>query len=213
MFWLTLVLGIIMGLLSRSLIRQLLQKCLPRILDRHFDLVLIILLGIISGVSVVKYRQEEARKAALARELDVLRSKADQATFAPFSDESRNQVKARLENIRKRFGPSLPVITISADSGNQNRVKIADEMGALLRASGFDVKVRSSQLFSQSREPIKAIFRPEDRQLIQEILMAFESVLHATVGTQEVGNRPGDEVVVLIQGEPKFTPEGIKIFE
>ena len=104
-------------------------------------------------------------------------------------------------------------MTISADGGNQNRVKIADEMGNFLHASGFEVKVRSSQLLSQSREPIKAIFRPRDRQLVEAMLMAFEPMLQATVGTQEVANRPGDEIVVLILGEPRFTPEGIKVFE
>lgn len=64
-------------------------------------------------------------------------------------------------------------------SENQNRLKIADEMDGLLRASGFEVNVLVSQLFSPSREPIQAIFRPEDRQLVEAVLVAFKPMLQA----------------------------------
>ena len=86
-------------------------------------------------------------------------------------------------------------------------------MADLLRASGFEVKVLDSQLFDPSRKSIKAIFRPKDWQLVEAILMAFKPMLHANVGVQEVPGRPGDEIVILIMGEPVFTPEGIKVFE
>ena len=213
MFWLTLALGIIMGLLSRGLIRRCLQRRFSGLLDWHIDVVLIVLLVAVSFISVVKYRQEEAKKAALVHELNELRRIANQTTFARFGDKLRSQIQTNLEQVRRQFDTALPMITISADGGNQNRVKIADEMGDLLRSAGFVAKVRSSQLIGQSREPIGIIYRPQDRELARAVLMAFEPGLRANIGTQEVQNRPGDEIVVLIRGEPKFTPEGIKVFE
>ncbi|MBI3321978.1 MAG: hypothetical protein HYZ91_06910 [Candidatus Omnitrophica bacterium] len=132
--------------------------------------------------------------------------------FKTVSDPIRQVVHDNLERVRNQFAPPFPMVTISADSGNQSRVKIADEMSDLLRAAGFEVKVLTSHIVSPARQPIKAIFRPKDRQLVEAMLMAFEPMLHATVGVQEVAGRPGDEIVILIEGEPRFTPEGIKVF-
>ena len=103
MFWLTLALGIITGLLSRGLIRRFLQKYNPRLLDWHFDVVLIVLLIVLSVISVVKNRQEEAKKAALFQELSELRTKANQTTFAPFGENTRNQIRANLGKVRAQF--------------------------------------------------------------------------------------------------------------
>ncbi len=150
---------------------------------------------------------------ARPEEIESMRQLATASIFKTANGPLRKMVHDNLERVRKLFASPLPMVTISADKANPSRLKIADEMGDLLRASGFEVKVRGGALFSESREPIKVIFRPKDRKLSEAMLMAFEPILHANVGAQEVVNRPGDEIVVLIMGEPRFTPEGIKVFE
>ena len=150
---------------------------------------------------------------ARPEEIGSLRRLATASIFKTADDPLRKMVSDNLERIRKASRTSLPTVTISADQANPNRLRIADEMGELLRTSGFEVKVLGGTLYSASQEPIRVIFRPKDRELAEAILMAFEPILHANVGAQEVVNRPGDEILVLIKGEPKFTPEGIKVFE
>lgn len=150
---------------------------------------------------------------ARPEEIESVRQMATASIFKTASDPLREMVHNNLERVREQFASPLPMVTISADKANPNRLKIADEMGELLRASGFEVKVRGSRIDSESREPIKVIFRPKDRKLAEAMLMAFNPILNANVGAQEVANRPGDEIVVLIMGEPRFTPEGVKAFE
>ena len=97
MFWLILILGIITGLLSRSLVRRFLQKLVPKISDGQFDLLLVILLFLISLLSVVKYRGEEAKKKVMLTEMAHLRTRADGL-------ESKTQTTSQLPDGRSLFG-------------------------------------------------------------------------------------------------------------
>lgn len=86
-----------MGLLSRSLIRKFLQRFFPRIADWQFDVLLIIMLLMVSGLSVVKYRSEETRKRAMLKEMADVRDKANDL-------ENRTQEIGRLPDGRSRVG-------------------------------------------------------------------------------------------------------------
>jgi hypothetical protein len=142
-----------------------------------------------------------------------VRRLATQSIFKPVSDPLRTTTHANLERVRQQFASSLPKITISADEGNQKRLKIADEMGDLLRTSGFEVRVRYPNIYTQTREPIKVGFHPKHRQFVEAVLMAFEPMLRATVALKEVPDGNGESITISIFGESTFTPEGIKVFE
>ena len=86
-----------MGLLSRSVIRKLLQKVFPKLADSQFEVLLIIILFIVSGLSVVKYRSEEAKKMAMLNEVADLRDKANDL-------ENKTQEVSRLPDGRALFG-------------------------------------------------------------------------------------------------------------
>ena len=132
--------------------------------------------------------------------------------YKPISDSLRQRLETGLRDIQKRFVDSAPQVTISVTQGNQDRTNVADELGELLRSTGFQVKVRYSVIFSPDRVPIKVIFHPRYRGFVESMFKALAPLLRTTITLQQVGGRVGEEVSILIMGDPTFTSEGSVVF-
>lgn len=128
--------------------------------------------------------------------------------YKPISSSLRQRLEIDLRDVQKKFVDSAPQITISVSQGNQNRTNVADKLGELLHSAGFQVKVRYSVIFSPDRVPIKIIFHPRYRGFVESMFGALSPLLRTTITLQQVEGRVGEEISILIIGDPTFTSEG-----
>ena len=85
----------------------------------------------------------------------------------------RNQVISRLKNIAK-LHENL-VINIVCEMGNQQRLRVANDLVEMIKAAKISVKLSTEQtFFVKPPPPIRMVYNPNNEDLFQKVISALE---------------------------------------
>jgi len=136
----------------------------------------------------------------------------DSMGYRPLSEPLRQQALSSLRGLAR----TNTTVVVSAQVGSPNRIRVAQDLVALLRAAGIPAQYeRPSQVFTgDERYPsIKMSLHRDDSAFVPALVQALAPFIFAKYeGKRRDKGAPG-KVSVHIFGEPRFTPEGRVLFD
>ncbi len=120
--------------------------------------------------------------------------------------------QAMIVNLRKmKDAISFQEITLSAQAGNQNRQKIAQEIAEILGGAGFNVQPNYNvgRVSEHLPSPIEAACNPVDRPKVEELFRTLQPILRSTeIGLSTSEKRLVGTLHIALVGEPAFSEDG-----
>jgi len=117
--------------------------------------------------------RDETRNVKLKRPEIDRNQERDRLAYHEPSASLRNQVISRLKNIAK-LHENL-VINIVCEMGNQQRLRVANDLVEMIKAAKISVKLSTEQtFFVKPPPPIRMVYNPNNEDLFQKVISALE---------------------------------------
>ena len=117
--------------------------------------------------------RDETRNVKLKRPEIDRNQERDRLAYHEPSASLRNQVISRLKNIAK-LHENL-VINIVCEMGNQQRLRVANDLVEMIKAAKISVKLSTEQtFFLKPPPPIRMVYNPNNEDLFQKVISALE---------------------------------------
>lgn len=126
-----------------------------------------------------------------------------QSTYRQPDPSLRNQVIDRLMAIKQNDN-SL-VIEIDCENGNQLRLRVVNDLVAMIKEANIPVKLVGTQtFFKKPPPPIRATFNPDDEALFHTVISCFSGYLGGTITRTRKSDSPRGKIKLKFYGQPVF---------
>ena len=135
--------------------------------------------------------------------------------FIPLTQSLRQQVALNLRSVQQTHSEMQISIVISAQAGDAERLKLADELAEVFRSAGINAEAKSSIILSQERTPIVFTIHPEGRAYARAIGEALGPMLRtkSTAALKGKESRQRNKLDIDLLGQPVFLSEGVVVFK
>ncbi|NVK41804.1 MAG: hypothetical protein HWE39_11230 [Oceanospirillaceae bacterium] len=136
--------------------------------------------------------------------------------YVPESPQLRAQVLQNLNEFRAAYRQLAPALEVLALPGLDSRQSLAERLGSALAFQGLG-QARQAELSLEdpSLVPAPMLLRcaPKDFKLVQRLLEALSPYIAGDVLIQFDENIRTGELKLYLLGRPRFSEEGVAIFE
>lgn len=157
---------------------------------------------------------EKSALSKLANELKTLESRTKkietekeqekiQSSYRKPDPSLRNQVINRLRTINEK--DNNLVMTIECEMGNQYRLRVVNDLVAMIKEANIPVNLISSQSFFQKPPPpIIATFNPDDEVLFHGVISSLNGYMGGEITRIRRSDTPRGTIKIEFYGEPVF---------
>ena len=157
---------------------------------------------------------ERSALSKLANELRTLESRTKkietekerekiQSTYRQPNPSLRNLVINRLRAIIEKHNNL--VINIECEMGNRQRLRVVNDLVAMIKEANIPVnRISSQSFFRKPPPPIRATFNPDDEVLFHNVISSFNGYLGGEITRTRRSDTPRGTIKLKFYGEPVF---------